>query len=69
MTHKLSIGGMSCGHCVQAVHKALQQVPGIAVEEVTIGEARIETDDLAGHLEQIRGVLDEEGYPLQDVER
>jgi copper chaperone len=37
----IAIGGMSCGHCVMAVRKALEKVGGLAVREVSIGVARI----------------------------
>lgn len=35
------IGGMSCGHCVMAVRKELEKIPGITVREVSVGSARI----------------------------
>ncbi|HET7458158.1 MAG TPA: cation transporter [Gemmatimonadaceae bacterium] len=35
----LAITGMSCGHCVAAVRKALDAVPGVADANVTIGSA------------------------------
>lgn len=37
----LSIGGMSCGHCVSSVRRALESVPGAQVEDVRIGSARV----------------------------
>lgn len=43
--NKLSIEGMTCGHCVQAVSKALAKVPGVTrVVEVSLerGEAVVE---------------------------
>ncbi len=40
-----AIDGMSCGHCVQAVTKALSAVPGIRVKSVEVGSAVIETPD------------------------
>ena len=38
---QLSISGMSCGHCVAAVKKALGTVPGVASEQVAIGSATV----------------------------
>jgi copper chaperone len=38
----LSIDGMSCGHCVQTVTKALSGVPGIKVHSVAVGSAEID---------------------------
>jgi copper chaperone len=42
-TISLTIDGMHCGHCVAAVRQALESVPGVAVRDVRIGEATIET--------------------------
>lgn len=41
----IAIEGMSCGHCVQQVSKALQSVPGVTVESVAVGSARIAAVD------------------------
>ena len=62
----LSIDGMTCGHCVQAVTKALSAVPGLKVKSVTVGSAVIETDDgwAAG---KAVAALDEAGYPAKAV--
>ena len=40
----LAISGMSCGHCVAAVKSALDAVPGVAVQNVTIGSATVALD-------------------------
>lgn len=40
-TVTLQINGMSCGHCVNAVRQALEEVPGVTVENVAIGSARV----------------------------
>jgi copper chaperone len=38
---QFSISGMSCGHCVAAVKKALGTVPGVASDDVAIGSATV----------------------------
>jgi copper chaperone CopZ len=38
----LHIDGMSCGHCLNAVNRALSGVPGAAVRSVQIGRAEVE---------------------------
>jgi copper chaperone len=40
----LKIGGMSCGHCVMQVTKALKAVEGVVVEDVQVGSAAISFD-------------------------
>ena len=32
----LKISGMTCGHCVSAVNRALQQVPGVETVDVIL---------------------------------
>jgi copper chaperone CopZ len=41
----LDIGGMRCGHCVAAVRKALQDIPGIESAQVIVGSATIAVVD------------------------
>lgn len=41
-TVTLHIEGMSCGHCLNAVSRALHAVPGVTVQSVQIGRAEIE---------------------------
>jgi copper chaperone len=36
MTRRLSIEGMSCGHCIARVKTALSEVPGVAKAEVDL---------------------------------
>jgi len=63
-TTTLSIDGMSCGHCVQAVTKALSAVPGVTVRSVAVGAAEIEAKDgrAAG---QAVAALEAAGYPAR----
>ncbi len=44
-SYTLSIDGMTCGHCVQAVTKALADVPGLGVRSVAVGSAKITAPD------------------------
>jgi copper chaperone CopZ len=37
----LHIHGMSCGHCLNAVNRALQAVPGVEIRSVRIGRAEV----------------------------
>ncbi|MCL4455449.1 MAG: heavy-metal-associated domain-containing protein [Deinococcus sp.] len=59
---KLRVEGMSCGHCVSAVRKALEKVPGVEkVVEVSLerGEAIVEG---APKPEELVVAVQEEGY-------
>lgn len=41
----LFIEGMSCGHCLHAVNKALASVPGVEIGSVRIGRADVRYDE------------------------
>lgn len=43
-TITLDIQGMSCGHCVAAVDRALKALPGVSVGAVEIGHATVTVD-------------------------
>jgi copper chaperone CopZ len=40
-TVRLSINGMTCGHCVTSVRGALASVPGVEVQDVRVGSAEV----------------------------
>jgi copper chaperone len=47
----LTIDGMSCGHCVAAVKRALATVPGVSDAVVSVGAARVTVS--AGSREEV----------------
>jgi len=61
----LSIEGMSCGHCVAHVKKALEGLPGVSAESVEIGRAVVSYDPATTDLPKIEETLADEGYPAQ----
>lgn len=64
-TLTLAIEGMSCGHCVARVSKTLTAVPGVAVDEVQIGRARVRFDPGTTSPADIARAVDEAGYPAR----
>jgi copper chaperone len=58
----MQIDGMSCGHCVAAVGRALAAVPGVDVEHIAIGSATIAYDPDAVSFDRIRAAVRAEGY-------
>ena len=58
------ISGMSCGHCVKAVDKALHQIAGVTVESVAIGSATVAFDDTQIDAGRIAQAIDDAGYPV-----
>ncbi len=59
---KLDIGGMSCEHCVNAVTKALSEVPGVTVEKVEIGSAEVVYEPSQVTEQSILDAVNDEGY-------
>ena len=58
----LTIDGMSCGHCVGAVTKALKAVPGVEVERVAIGSAVVRYDAATVAPSRIAQAVTDDGY-------
>jgi copper chaperone CopZ len=61
----LAISGMTCGHCVAAVRKALAAVPGVVEVGVTLSPPRavVSCDPSRTTLEMLTKATAEEGYP------
>jgi len=65
----LKIDGMSCGHCVARVEKALSKLEGVAVKRVEVGSAEIGYDPARTPFARIREAIDDAGYTAHPVER
>jgi copper chaperone CopZ len=65
MTVQLAIDGMSCGHCVARVKRALEQVPGATVGEVTVGTATVDIDPAETSPDALVQAVDRAGYPAR----
>jgi copper chaperone len=60
----LSIQGMNCGHCVNAVQQALAPLAGISKAEVKVGSAALAFDESLVSKETIVNAIQEEGYQV-----
>jgi len=65
-TETLRINGMSCQHCVRAVRGALEGVPGVTVEDVQVGTARVRIEDGVADRSQLVKAIEGEGYAVAD---
>jgi len=61
----LSIDGMSCGHCIAHVRKALAALPGVHVDDVAVGSATIHYDAGAATPEDIAKAVTSAGYAVR----
>lgn len=62
----LAIDGMSCGHCVQAVTRALSGLPTVRVRSVAVGSAEIEAM-ASGAAGDAIAAIEEAGYAAKVV--
>ena len=63
-TLTLHIDGMTCGHCVAAVTRALTAVNGVTVDTVTLGTATVHFDPTATTPTTITNAVQDEGYAV-----
>ena len=58
----LHIEGMSCGHCLNAVNRALTAVPGVTIDAVRIGRADVSYDETTAGPADLEAAIAEAGY-------
>ena len=58
----LHIDGMSCGHCLNAVNRALASLTGVEVESVRMGRAQLRYDEQTLDPSRIEAAVAEAGY-------
>jgi copper chaperone len=58
----LKIDGMSCGHCVMSVQKALRALDGVQVEQVQVGSAQLRFDPASRSVDEIFNAIREAGF-------
>jgi copper chaperone len=65
---QLAISGMTCGHCVARVTKALGALPGVLVEKVDVGSALVSYRAAAVSAESILRAVRDLGYEAEAPE-
>jgi copper chaperone len=58
----LHIDGMSCGHCLNAVNRALSELPGVEVDTVRMGRAEVRYDQTQASPAQLEAAVADAGY-------
>jgi len=64
----IAISGMTCGHCVSRVSKALSVLPGVRVDSVEVGSARVAYEAAAISREGILAAVRDLGYGAEAPE-
>jgi copper chaperone len=61
---ELKISGMTCHHCAMAIRKELARIPGVEVNDVQIGLARLSYDEAKVTEARLRSAVEEAGYTV-----
>lgn len=62
--HVLKVSGMSCGHCVRAITRAVQAGDPAAEVQVDLGAGEVRVDS-AQSLEQLLQAVRDQGYQAE----
>ncbi len=62
----LNVPDISCAHCEKTILSVLREQPGVNAVQVSIPAKTVllDYDEQALSLEQVKELLDEEGYPV-----
>lgn len=63
-TMTMKVDGMSCGHCVMSVERALSEIEGVKVEQVKIGSAVVQFDAAKVSASKIAEAVEDAGYAV-----
>ncbi len=58
----LSVGGMTCQHCVRAVEEAVRRIGGVALVRVDLASGRVEIEGDGLDTGLLLAAVREEGY-------
>ena len=61
-----SVEGMSCGHCVSAVTRAVQQVDAGANVQVDLSRQTVAVTSVAS-VDALKAAIEQAGYPVKAV--
>ena len=68
MEKVLMVEGMSCGHCVMSVKKALSEVEGVGAVEVDLESGRVKVVGEALADDALKAAVDDAGYDVASIE-
>jgi len=63
---KLTVAGMTCGHCKNAVEKAVRGLPGVLTAEVDLAASslQVDFDPAKTSLQDIKSAVEDAGYTI-----
>ncbi len=63
---RLKIDGMHCSGCVRRVEGLINSVPGVGVENVTVGAASLRVNSDKVSTATVANALSAQGYPARE---
>ena len=60
----IKVEGMTCGHCVMRIKKAIEGLQGFSESDVQIGLVKVKFDDSKTNREAIEKAITETGYKV-----
>ncbi len=67
MKRTIIIEGMSCGHCVAAVEKALKELDNISKVDVNLENKKAQVEGVKLNDSVLKKVIDEAGYKVVEI--
>lgn len=64
-TETLHVEGMSCGHCVSSVKKALEAIGATGEVDLVGKKVEVQYDESKIELEVIKNAIEEQGYDVR----
>lgn len=64
----MNISGMTCGHCVGQVTKALKSLDGVEVEQVKVGLATVAYDPSRTSPDKLAQAVEDAGYEVRPTQ-
>lgn len=66
MKQTLTVEDMSCGHCKNAVEKAVKALPGVSTAEVDLAAKRltVEFNENVASFDKIKAAIEDAGYTV-----
>jgi copper chaperone len=66
-TIRLHIEGMTCGHCILSVRKALAKIPGATVRSTEVGTAVVAIDEAVTAEQDLVEAVGDAGYTVVEI--
>lgn len=63
----IAISGMSCGHCLNAVNRALGALPDIEIRSLRMGQAELRIPESPEVMGRLEAAIADAGYKVEGI--